>query len=124
VPTRSPAELRREDEPNGRDDHDGPEHGLGEVVEDGGEHEEREGGKTCRHDRGQATLGAGAVVHRCLRQAAAGRIGAKDPTRDVGCAEGDELAVRVEWGVASAPERAGRRDRLREPDQGNPERGR
>mmetsp|Transcript_35462 Transcript_35462/g.79491 ORF Transcript_35462/g.79491 Transcript_35462/m.79491 type:complete len:400 (-) Transcript_35462:647-1846(-) len=44
-------------------DNDGPEHCLGQGLEQGGEEEDNQQNRNCRHHGGQGGLGAGLVVH-------------------------------------------------------------
>ncbi len=118
------AQLGGSDQAPRRHDHERPQRGLGEIVEDAREqrHHERRDGRG--DDRRQRAAGAGIGVHGGLRQPAAGREGAEEAAADVGGAERDELTVGVDRRVVGMAQRPAGGERLDERQQRDTHRSR
>ena len=88
-----------------RDDDDGGQHGLGQMVEE--RHQKQRGQANDRHrdERGEAGLCAGGEVDHRAGEGAADRITAGDPGREIGRPQRDEFLVGIHFLPAFGRER-------------------
>ena len=103
---KAPQGLHVDQAPDGAH-HDGAEDGFGQVVSDPGDREHRGDHDGGADQAGELGAGAGGVVQRRPRQAAAHHDAAEGSRADVRQAQGDQLLVGVDLVAVPHGERAG-----------------